>query len=127
MTQRSCRACGGWHDIDETWPEACYGHFRINHNRSDLSAPTIIKDGIDAVQSQLTGKWYESKSSLRTEYKAHNVIELGNEAPKATPEVSNIKVTKDEIGRAYQKVREGYKPSIHSEAAPVSGNGLEWY
>ena len=90
MTQRSCRACGGWHDVDEPWPEACYGHFRINHNRSDLSAPTIIKDGIDAVQSQLTGKWYESKSSLRTEYKAHNVIELGNEAYLAPEKVHHL-------------------------------------
>lgn len=87
----------------------------------------LIKDGIDAVQSQLTGKWYESKSGLRGEYKAHGAVELGNEAPKAPAPAQGQKISKDEIGRAIQKVREGYKPSIHSEPVTVSGSGLEWH
>lgn len=125
--RRHCRVCDDWHDLDDPWPEACYGHFQLNYKRSSLSAPTIIKDGMGDVQSQLTGKWYDSKSSLRAEYKAHGVIELGNEAPKASKPVEHVKVTKEEIGRAYQKVREGYKPSIHSEAVPVTGSGVEWH
>ena len=87
----------------------------------------LIKDGIDAVQSQLTGKWHESKSALRSEYKAHGAVELGNEAPKAPAPIQSPKISKDEIGRAIQKVREGYKPSIHSEPVKVSGSGLEWH
>ena len=80
-----------------------------------------------SVQSQLTGQWYESKSSLRSEYKAHGVVELGNEAPKAPAPIQSPKITKDEVGRAMQMVKEGYKPSIHSEAVAFTGSGLEWH
>lgn len=24
MSQRYCKKCGGWHDLNEPWPEACY-------------------------------------------------------------------------------------------------------
>ena len=109
------------------WPHNCIGHFQLNYKRSRLSAPMIIKDGIDAVQSQLTGKFYESKSSLRSEYKAHGVVELGNEAPKAPAPVQSPKITKDEVGRAMQMVKEGYKPSVHSEHTTAGQSGFEWH
>lgn len=125
--KRHCRVCDDWHDLDADWPSECYGHFQLNYKRSSLSAPTIIKDGIDAVQSQLTGKWYESKSSLRHEYKAHGVIEVGSDAPKAPKPVEHVKVTQEDIGRALQKVRDGYKPSIHSEATTAGKSGFEWH
>jgi hypothetical protein len=127
VTQRSCRACGSWHDLDEPWPAECAGHFQLNYKRSSLAAPMLIKDGMDAVQSQLTGQWYESKSSLRKEYKAHNVIEIGSDAPKAPKPVESVKVTTEEIGRALQKVKQGYKPSIHSEPTTAGHSGFEFH
>ncbi len=32
--------------------------------RSHLSAPMLIRDGMDALQSQVSGKFYDSKSAL---------------------------------------------------------------
>lgn len=88
MTQRHCRACDGWHDLDKAWPRECVGHFggRVNMNRSSLPSPMIILDGIDPVQSMQTGLWYDSKSALRAEYKALGVVELGNERPAPVKE-----------------------------------------
>lgn len=47
--------------------------------RSDLPRPMIILDTMDEVQSQITGKFYTSKSALRAEYRRHNAIEVGND------------------------------------------------
>ena len=127
MTKRHCRVCDDWHDLDDPWPHNCIGHFGVNYNRSSLASPMVIKDGIDAIQSQLTGKWYDSKSSLRSEYKVHGMIEIGNEAPKAQKLAEHVRVTADDIGRAYQKVASGYKPSVPTEAVSVGSTGSEWH
>ena len=42
-------------------------------------APAVVADGIDPLRSMVTGKVHESKSSLRAEYKAHGVREVGND------------------------------------------------
>ena len=95
--------------------------------RSHLSAPMLIRDGMDALQSQVTGKFYDSKSALRQEYKHHGVVEMGTDA-KATPSVPvRPKVTKGEIAQAINAVKnEGYRPNISHEAVTVSGTGSEW-
>lgn len=126
MTLRACRVCGGWHRLEEDWPAECVGHFHSGDSkRSDLSAPMIIPDTIGAVQSQLTGKFYDSKSSLRKEYKAHGVVEMGNDkqdmkAPKK-PQVS-----KEEISKAIHKVKNGYKPAAQGIAV-AKDTGALWH
>ena len=126
MTLRACRACGDWHRLEEDWPAVCVGHFRINYHRSELSAPMIIKDEIGAVQSQLTGKIYDSKSGLRKEYKAHGVTEIGNEAP-----VNNApkrpQISKDDIGKAIHMVKNGYRPNTEHAGVSASQTGSEWH
>ena len=95
--------------------------------RSHLSAPMLIRDGMDALQSQVSGKFYDSKSALRAEYKHHGVVEMGTSAPTTPGVPERPKVTKREIARAINAVKnEGYRPSISHEAVAVSGSGSEW-
>ena len=76
-TYRMCKVCGDLHDI-ANWPD---NHREwIIDNRSDLAAPMIIRDSMDAVQSMLDGQLYDSKSNLRRTYKQAGVIEVGNDS-----------------------------------------------
>ena len=102
-------------------------HIRERSQRSHLSAPMLIRDGMDALQSQVTGKFYDSKSALRAEYKAHGVTEVGTSAPVTQSAPPRPKVSKADIAQAINAVKnEGYRPSVTQEAIPVSGTGSEW-
>lgn len=82
-TFRMCKVCGDLHDIDR-WPD---NHREwIIDNRSDLAAPMIIRDSMDAVKSMLDGKMYDSKSGLRRTYKDAGVVEVGNDSSYTDPE-----------------------------------------
>lgn len=63
MTQRHCRACNGWHDLDEPWPLGCAKHFRGCRDKlSDyVSAPQVIRDALDDMRSMADGQMYTSK------------------------------------------------------------------
>jgi hypothetical protein len=61
--------------------------FARQANQGELCAPQgIISDTcgktINGVQSQTDGRWYDSKSQLRREYKRADVIEVGSEVVK---------------------------------------------
>lgn len=82
-TYRLCKVCGDIHDV-AMWPD--------NHrewmpdNRSDLAAPMLIRDSMDAVQSMLDGKMYDSKRKLRRTYREAGVIEVGDDKSYTDPE-----------------------------------------
>ena len=97
-----------------------------HHARSDMPAPMLIRDGMDALRSMVTGRMHDSKSALRAEYKAHGVVEMGGEAPKAPSSAPRPSVTKSEIGEALQKVKQGYRPSIPQEKTTVQATGSTW-
>ena len=125
MTLRACRACGGWHRLEEEWPAECYSHFgKLNDKRSDLAAPNFIKDEMPALRSQVTGKVYDSKSGLRKEYKAHGVVEVGNDKQAATAS-KRPKISKHDIGEAIDKVRQGYRPN--ADSAVISNPTTGWH
>lgn len=81
MTERFCRICDCWHDVD-AWPGECLPERRI---ASELPAPHLIGDTMDPVQSQLDGKFYDSKSRLRRTYRAAGVVEVGNDSSVTSP------------------------------------------
>ena len=111
MTLRACRVCGGWHRLEEPWPAECAGHFRSRHeHRSEFAAPMIIRDDMPAVKSMASGKMYDSKSAIRAEYRARGLIEIGSDIPEVK-QPERPKITKDDIGAAIQKVRDGYRPA----------------
>jgi hypothetical protein len=79
---RFCPDCGEMHDRDE-WPG--------NHRRPGeaLAAPQIVGDTMDALQSQASGKMYDSKSELRKEYKALGMQEVGNDSGRLKPKAKD--------------------------------------
>ena len=127
MTLRSCRVCKGWHDINEDWPRECHGHFvRYDQGRSETHKfPMFIPDHMNAVQSMLDGKMYESKSELRKTYKAAGVIEVGNDAKVTSSPPKKPKITRDEIEQAVAKVKQGYKPApLETTGSDVTESGF---
>lgn len=108
MRQRYCRACLGWHPVDEEWPTACISHFGIPHweNQSDaIPTPRIITDTMVPVQSMLDGKMYDSKAALRSTYKAAGMVEVGNDVkttPKA-PEKPKRAEVRASVEKAFSK------------------------
>jgi len=83
MTERYCKVCDGWHDLNKPWPDNCRPE--PNWNRSELPGPNIIGDNMGAVQSMLDGKFYDSKSALRKTYKQAGVTEVGNDSSILAP------------------------------------------
>jgi hypothetical protein len=68
------RGADRWDALSKAWVKA------------ELCAPRIIGDTTaKPLQSPVTGKWHESKASLRREYREHGVVEIGNDVPKARP------------------------------------------
>jgi hypothetical protein len=78
--------------------------------RSALPCPNIISDVLHDLRGAHDGKYYSSKSELRRSYREGGYIELGNDAPKTTVD-NTRRLTKDEIGQALRKVKDGYKPA----------------
>lgn len=119
MTIRKCRACGGWHDISEPWPRACYGHFGHIPERSGFPSPHFISDQIDEMKSMADGKLYHSKSALRASYRAENnphgvnFIEVGNEdLTKFEKPKRDRAADRDAIDRAIADVEAGRVPPV---------------
>lgn len=107
MTERYCKVCDGWHDLDRPWPHNCLPERR--DIRSDLAGPMVISDTMQPVQSQLDGKMYDSKASLRASYRAAGVVEVGNDSsvtspkprPRRKPDTAGIKAA---VGKAFSRV-----------------------
>lgn len=74
---KRCPDCQDFHDV-HAWPD--------NHRRPDekLSAPMVLSDSMEPVQSMLDGKMYDSKAALRATYRPS-----GNKEGKYYTEVGN--------------------------------------
>ncbi len=82
----------------------------------ELAAPYVNIDTIDALQSMVDGRVFESKSQLREHYKAHGVREIGTDTAGALRDAEEHRpakpgVTTEEIAQAVEKVKQGYKPA----------------
>ncbi len=108
MTERLCRACDGWHDLNAPWPRECANHFkRTTEARSDLPRPTVISDSLDSVRSPLTNEPFDSKTQLRRHYKANGVVELGNDTikPRDNDEADiSLPAIEQEVAQAFNSV-----------------------
>jgi hypothetical protein len=78
--------------------------------RSDLPCPMVVSDAMPAVQSQVDGLMYDSKSAIRASYRAHDVIEVGNDParlrPKVKPKIDRRQI-KATVDRAKARVERG--------------------
>ncbi|HEX2653544.1 MAG TPA: hypothetical protein VHN11_07830 [Xanthobacteraceae bacterium] len=73
MTQRMCKTCGNWHDLDVPWP--C-------HRASKSSAPYVISDTMAPTKHMGTGEVLDSKAKFRSATRASGCVEIGNETIK---------------------------------------------
>jgi hypothetical protein len=88
MAQRFCKVCRGWHDLDQPWPLAC---IKIEPDKRGPYRIHVISDTMQPVQGQHDGKIYDSKAQLRSSYRAHGLLEVGNDAARLrTPKAPQI-------------------------------------
>jgi len=76
--------------------------------RSDLPCPQLISDHMEPVQSQVSGKFYDSKAAIRAEYRATGHIEKGNDkrAPWKMPRTPRA-VIRESVRKAAARVERG--------------------
>lgn len=73
----------------------------------------IISDGMGDLWHPANGKYYDSKSTFRKVTKAYGCEEIGNETQ--TDNRSKNSVSKSDVARAMEMVRQGYRPNVLSE------------
>lgn len=108
------------------------GRFRFKHQhagasrdkRSNLSAPHLINDNLDYVQSQADGKYYSSKSEYRKSLKQAGMIELGNE--KIERKSFDPCITEADIAEAYEQCEQGAGVKISEDQKPSGLDGETW-
>lgn len=71
----------------------------------------IISDTMNAAVHPANGMVLDSKSSFRKVTKAHGLIEVGDQAPAKSGNFRPVTPSKNDVGRALKKVREGYRPA----------------
>jgi hypothetical protein len=79
MTERMCKACGNWHNLDKPWPEVCVWELTARHAKKLGSAPNVISDEMRATKHHATGEYMTSKRAFSKATRAAGCIELGNE------------------------------------------------
>lgn len=101
MTQRMCKTCGDWHDLDQPWP--C-------HRVSKSSAPYVISDTMAPTKHMGTGEVLDSKAKFRSATRASGCVEIGNETirPRAPIPLSREQ-RKDDIRRTVYNLRNGIR------------------
>ena len=108
MSERYCKVCDGWHDLDKPWPSNCMPE--RTWTRSELPAPYFVCDTMEPVQSMVDGKFYTSKSALRATYQpsgnkeGKRYVELGNDSSVLNPKpFQKPRPKREEIRAAVRK------------------------
>ena len=119
---RSCRVCNDWHPV-EAWPQACMEQYaqHMGKQRSSLPLPYFRRDHIDGLWHPLDGNTYDSRSDYDAVTKANpQYEEVGDQMPTAS-QFEIDRTIKDDVGKAYQMVEQGYKPDLGT--AETNGEG----
>lgn len=74
MTERMCKACGKWHDLEQ-WPAKCVRHYKS-------AAPFVISDTMQPLKHMGTGEMLDSKAKFRQATRASGCVEIGTEIIK---------------------------------------------
>ncbi len=104
MSQRFCKVCRGWHDLDRPWPHNCLPEAP---RRSELACPSVIGDTMPAGEHPYDGRTYDSKSGWRKANRAGGYIEVGNDPARLRPkkrELPDRKAITETLKKAKQQV-----------------------
>lgn len=100
MTQRMCKQCGDWHDL-ENWPSKCF-------RQSKSNAPYVISDTMIPTKHMGTGQVLDSKAKFRAATRASGCIEIGNETIKPRiPEKLDSGKRREAIRKSIYDLRNG--------------------
>ena len=93
-TYRKCQACGDIHDV-AAWPGPCLEQFR--KKRSELPAPFIRSDGMDAIMNHANGLMYDSRSAYERGVKDAGCVIVGDDklTPSPRPVLSDRELKQD--------------------------------
>ncbi len=81
--------------------------FQKRANQGEPCAPMVITDGMEPVRSMTNGRIYDSKSSIRAEYRRAGVIECGTDTPMTKPKPDKAalkKARKAALGKALSQM-----------------------
>ncbi len=81
-TYRKCQACGDIHEVS-AWPRECLEQFK--RKRSELPAPFIRSDGMDAIMNHANGLMYDSRSAYERGVRDAGCEIVGSEKLTAKP------------------------------------------
>jgi len=95
-----------------------HGSKADHRQRADLPTPMVIFDTMADLVHPATGVHCSSKSEFRKITKARGLVEVGD-APVMPHSDSGSRVTKDDIGEALQKVKQGYVPTLGAPDADL--------
>jgi hypothetical protein len=109
MTIRFCKACAGWHDLGEDWPEGCLSHFA--KGLGSTSGIQIIRD-IEPYKAvggdiALKGKCpaIMGRRQHREFLKRNNYVEVGNEPVRPKKWDYGPEITHREIKQTIDQLR----------------------
>ena len=101
-TYRKCQACGDIHDV-AAWPGPCLEQFR--KKRSELPAPFIRSDGMDAIMNHANGLMYDSRSAYERGVKDAGCVIVGDDKLTLSPRpVLSDRELKQDIKTAIEQV-----------------------
>jgi len=69
---RFCKACEGWHDLNEAWPRECL-------RETAQPAPYVRPDGMDPIRSMVSGKLHDSRSTYYREVRSAGCEIVGDD------------------------------------------------
>ena len=101
MHERFCKSCRKWHDLEQPWPLACV---KIEPDKRGPWRVHVISDTMQPLQGQHDGKIYESKAQLRASYRAHGLIEVGND-PARLRRYTPPKIDRKQIRAAVERAK----------------------
>ena len=92
---------------------------RVTAPKPVVNAPFVIKDEIiGGIESMVTGRMHYSKSTLRREYKAHGMIEKGNDRapkPKGPTREEHYRDIREDTEKAYYDLKYDRVPLTEKE------------
>lgn len=107
MTIRLCKACGGWHDLHDAWPDACAAHWSVSATIGGGSIQ-IIKDiePYKTAASDIDGKRkvIGSRSEHRSFLRRNGYVEVGNDAQPPKPAQLDLASPRD-VSNAIDQIR----------------------
>lgn len=125
---RRCQACGDLHEISH-WPDNHMPEqFDLAHEYAGVAtiSDSLENHGLIGVQNQADGRFYTSKAKLRADYRARNMIEVGNDAQRLKPFVkprSDRKQIKEALHKAMYAVNNEGATSANFRARSKAPKG----